>query len=122
MSMSSPEAAVPSSEPTVVPAPPDPDSPSPAEPSPEPAVAEAAAAEPVAAEPVAAEPVAAEPVAAEPVAAEPVAAEPVAAEPVVDPAQILREEAWQRIEAIKQEDGFVKGPVTEVVKGGLILD
>jgi small subunit ribosomal protein S1 len=46
----------------------------------------------------------------------------VPARPAPDPAQIEREQAWQRIEAIKQEDGFVRGPVTEVVKGGLILD
>jgi small subunit ribosomal protein S1 len=41
---------------------------------------------------------------------------------VIDPAQAQREQAWAAIEAIKQEDGFVRGPVTEVVKGGLILD
>ena len=114
--MSSPEAAVPSSEPTVVPAPPDPD-PAPVEATEEP-VAE------VVPEPAAEEPVV-DPAQAQPVAdaaqAQP-AVDPAQVLPVVDPAQVLREEAWQRIEAIKQEDGFVKGPVTEVVKGGLILD
>ncbi|MDQ1537217.1 MAG: small subunit ribosomal protein, partial [Actinomycetota bacterium] len=32
------------------------------------------------------------------------------------------ERAWGSIEKIKEEDGVVKGPVIEVVKGGLILD
>ncbi|HWC13237.1 MAG TPA: 30S ribosomal protein S1 [Actinomycetota bacterium] len=32
------------------------------------------------------------------------------------------EKAWGKIEAIKNEDGTVTGPVIEVVKGGLILD
>ncbi|RMH73709.1 MAG: 30S ribosomal protein S1 [Actinomyces sp.] len=32
------------------------------------------------------------------------------------------ERAWGTIEKIKEEDGVVKGPVIEVVKGGLILD
>jgi small subunit ribosomal protein S1 len=32
------------------------------------------------------------------------------------------ERAWGTIEAIKEADGVVKGPVIEVVKGGLILD
>jgi small subunit ribosomal protein S1 len=32
------------------------------------------------------------------------------------------ERAWGRIEEIKNRDGTVKGPVIEVVKGGLILD
>ena len=32
------------------------------------------------------------------------------------------ERAWGTIEAIKETDGIVKGPVIEVVKGGLILD
>src|ERR1700746_2096226 len=32
------------------------------------------------------------------------------------------ERAWGRIERVKEEDGVVKGPVIEVVKGGLILD
>jgi small subunit ribosomal protein S1 len=32
------------------------------------------------------------------------------------------ERAWGNIERIKNEDGFVRGPVIEVVKGGLILD
>ncbi len=32
------------------------------------------------------------------------------------------ERAWGTIEAIKESDGIVKGPVIEVVKGGLILD
>lgn len=32
------------------------------------------------------------------------------------------ERAWGAIEAIKEEDGIVKGSVIEVVKGGLILD
>ncbi|MGH9074127.1 MAG: 30S ribosomal protein S1, partial [Acidimicrobiales bacterium] len=32
------------------------------------------------------------------------------------------ERAWGKIEAIKAEEGVVKGPVIEVVKGGLILD
>ncbi|HZQ59003.1 MAG TPA: 30S ribosomal protein S1 [Acidimicrobiales bacterium] len=32
------------------------------------------------------------------------------------------ERAWGKIERIKEEDGVVKGPVIEVVKGGLILD
>ncbi|MGH2693686.1 MAG: S1 RNA-binding domain-containing protein, partial [Actinomycetota bacterium] len=32
------------------------------------------------------------------------------------------ERAWGRIEEIKSQDGTVKGPVIEVVKGGLILD
>jgi small subunit ribosomal protein S1 len=32
------------------------------------------------------------------------------------------ERAWGRIEKLKEEDGVVKGPVIEVVKGGLILD
>ncbi len=32
------------------------------------------------------------------------------------------ERAWGRIEEIKEDEGVVKGPVIEVVKGGLILD
>src|SRR3954447_6831535 len=32
------------------------------------------------------------------------------------------ERAWGTIEEIKEKDGIVKGPVIEVVKGGLILD
>ncbi len=32
------------------------------------------------------------------------------------------ERAWGTIEKIKEDDGVVKGPVIEVVKGGLILD
>jgi small subunit ribosomal protein S1 len=32
------------------------------------------------------------------------------------------ERAWGEIERIKNSDGYVKGPVIEVVKGGLILD
>ena len=32
------------------------------------------------------------------------------------------ERAWGTIEEIKEKDGVVKGPVIEVVKGGLILD
>jgi Ribosomal protein S1 len=32
------------------------------------------------------------------------------------------ERAWGNIEKLKDEDGIVKGPVIEVVKGGLILD
>ena len=32
------------------------------------------------------------------------------------------ERAWGRIEEIKESDGVVKGPVIEVVKGGLIVD
>jgi len=32
------------------------------------------------------------------------------------------ERAWGEIERIKEHDGYVKGPVIEVVKGGLILD
>lgn len=32
------------------------------------------------------------------------------------------ERAWGRIEKIKEEEGMVKGPVIEVVKGGLIVD
>src|SRR5207302_6450244 len=32
------------------------------------------------------------------------------------------ERAWSRIEAIMREGGTIKGPVIEVVKGGLILD
>jgi small subunit ribosomal protein S1 len=32
------------------------------------------------------------------------------------------ERAWGTIESIKESDGIVKGPVIEVVKGGLILD
>src|SRR2546427_10592047 len=32
------------------------------------------------------------------------------------------ERAWGTIEKIKESDGVVKGPVIEVVKGGLILD
>ena len=32
------------------------------------------------------------------------------------------ERAWGTIEKLKEEDGIVKGPVIEVVKGGLILD
>jgi small subunit ribosomal protein S1 len=32
------------------------------------------------------------------------------------------ERAWGEIERIKENDGYVKGPVIEVVKGGLILD
>jgi small subunit ribosomal protein S1 len=32
------------------------------------------------------------------------------------------ERAWGTIEAIKEQDGIVSGPVIEVVKGGLILD
>ena len=32
------------------------------------------------------------------------------------------ERAWGTIEKIKEEDGIVRGPVIEVVKGGLILD
>src|SRR5438105_15595964 len=32
------------------------------------------------------------------------------------------ERAWGTIEQIKESDGVVKGPVIEVVKGGLILD
>src|SRR5690348_1069197 len=32
------------------------------------------------------------------------------------------ERAWGTIEAIKEQDGVVSGPVIEVVKGGLILD
>ena len=32
------------------------------------------------------------------------------------------ERAWGTIEAIKEKDGIVSGPVIEVVKGGLILD
>src|SRR5215218_5799934 len=32
------------------------------------------------------------------------------------------ERAWGTIERIKEEDGVVRGPVIEVVKGGLILD
>jgi small subunit ribosomal protein S1 len=32
------------------------------------------------------------------------------------------ERAWGRIEEIKEADGVVKGPVIEVVKGGLIID
>ncbi|MFI5892279.1 S1 RNA-binding domain-containing protein [Actinoplanes sp. NPDC051513] len=118
-----------------------------AEPAAEPgAVAEPAAEPGAVAEPVAEPGAVAEPVAEPGAVAEP-AAEPAvepAAElgavpappapgpapepgavpvaPAPDPAQILREQAWARIEAIKQEDGYVRGPVTEVVKGGLILD
>src|SRR5689334_1265610 len=102
MSMSSPEAAVPSSEPTVVPAPPDP----------------VPAGQPVE---VVAEPET-RPETQPETQPEPQPDPETQPEPQPDPAQLLREEAWQRIEAIKQEDGFVKGPVTEVVKGGLILD
>ncbi|MEY2459416.1 MAG: small subunit ribosomal protein, partial [Acidimicrobiaceae bacterium] len=32
------------------------------------------------------------------------------------------ERAWGTIERVKEEDGIVRGPVIEVVKGGLILD
>jgi small subunit ribosomal protein S1 len=32
------------------------------------------------------------------------------------------ERAWQSIEKIKEDDGVVRGPVVEIVKGGLILD
>ncbi len=32
------------------------------------------------------------------------------------------ERAWGQIEAIKERDGYVSGPVIEVVKGGLIID
>jgi len=32
------------------------------------------------------------------------------------------ERAWGEIERVKETDGYVKGPVIEVVKGGLILD
>jgi small subunit ribosomal protein S1 len=32
------------------------------------------------------------------------------------------ERAWGKIERVKEEDGVVRGPVIEVVKGGLILD
>ena len=32
------------------------------------------------------------------------------------------ERAWGKIEQLKEEDGMVKGPVIEVVKGGLIVD
>ncbi|HEV2428029.1 MAG TPA: 30S ribosomal protein S1, partial [Acidimicrobiales bacterium] len=32
------------------------------------------------------------------------------------------ERAWGKIEKIKEEDGVVRGPVIEVVKGGLIVD
>jgi small subunit ribosomal protein S1 len=32
------------------------------------------------------------------------------------------ERAWGEIERVKESDGYVKGPVIEVVKGGLILD
>jgi small subunit ribosomal protein S1 len=32
------------------------------------------------------------------------------------------ERAWGTIEKVKEEDGIVRGPVIEVVKGGLILD
>jgi small subunit ribosomal protein S1 len=32
------------------------------------------------------------------------------------------ERAWGEIERVKEADGYVKGPVIEVVKGGLILD
>src|SRR6516162_9771572 len=32
------------------------------------------------------------------------------------------ERAWGKIEKIKEDDGVVRGPVIEVVKGGLILD
>jgi len=32
------------------------------------------------------------------------------------------ERAWGEIERVKEHDGYVKGPVIEVVKGGLILD
>jgi len=32
------------------------------------------------------------------------------------------ERAWGKIEAIKESDGYVAGPVIEVVKGGLIID
>jgi small subunit ribosomal protein S1 len=32
------------------------------------------------------------------------------------------ERAWGKIEQIKEEEGVVKGPVIEVVKGGLIID
>ncbi|MFQ5558734.1 MAG: 30S ribosomal protein S1, partial [Acidimicrobiales bacterium] len=32
------------------------------------------------------------------------------------------ERAWGRIEQVKEEEGVVKGPVIEVVKGGLIVD
>jgi small subunit ribosomal protein S1 len=39
-----------------------------------------------------------------------------------DPAALAREQAWATIEKIKDEDGVVRGPVTEAVKGGLILD
>jgi small subunit ribosomal protein S1 len=32
------------------------------------------------------------------------------------------ERAWGKIESIKESDGYVSGPVIEVVKGGLIID
>ena len=32
------------------------------------------------------------------------------------------ERAWGKIEELKEADGVVKGPVIEVVKGGLIID
>ncbi|MFF5296363.1 S1 RNA-binding domain-containing protein [Paractinoplanes globisporus] len=161
--MSSPETAVPPTEPTVVPDPPAPPADAvrldgvpvveaeavEAEAKPdtgEPAAAEAPAPEAVAAEAPAtvAEATVAEATVAEATVAEATVAEATAeeataeeataeeataeeataeeAEPAIDPAQAKREEAWARIEAIKQEDGFVRGPVTEVVKGGLILD
>ncbi|WP_307835646.1 S1 RNA-binding domain-containing protein [Paractinoplanes ferrugineus] len=45
-----------------------------------------------------------------------------AASAAPDPAARAREQAWAAIEKLKDEDGVVKGPVTEAVKGGLILD
>ena len=51
----------------------------------------------------------------------PAAAEEAPA-PEVDPAKAERDRVWATIETIKKEDGSVSGTVTEVVKGGLILD
>jgi small subunit ribosomal protein S1 len=140
--MSSPETAVPSPEPTFVPEalPPEPTGPelaaseaigsedaAPEAAGPEGAAPEAAGPEGAAPEVAASEAAAPEVAAPEAAAPEPgselAASEPAAPEPaVVDPAEAKREQAWAAIEATKQEDGYVRGRVTEVVKGGLILD
>ncbi|GIF22392.1 small subunit ribosomal protein S1 [Actinoplanes tereljensis] len=80
-------------------------------------------AEPSAPDPDGALPAAAEAEPAETSLAETAPDDAEPAEPAApDPAAIAREELWASIEKIKDEDGTVRGPVTEAVKGGLILD
>ena len=85
---------------------------------------------PEAGEPASPEPVIAPPASAEPADSESVNAESVNAEPAVaqsalaesDSASDPADDAWSALERIRKDDGSVRGPVVEIVKGGLILD